>query len=320
MDTKNKILELLSQKPFSVSELSHKLKISRQMTHRHLKVLLAKNLLSKSGESPHVSYFAVSFNKESLIKKSKLIFENILWIKFNKRLSFNFKKALEFLQKKDFNFEFLIESSAVFSSRIEGNTLDLNSFLNSKLLGAKTRPKEVKEISDLITAYKFAQKHKLTEENFLKSHSILSKTFLQKSRQGKYRKEPVGIFSSDGLVYLAVEPIFVNSEMKKFFIEVKNLLAKKMTYKEMFFWASWVHLMFVLIHPFSDGNGRAAREIEKWFLAEKINDGLWSLQTEKFYFENREKYYRNLNLGVNYWENDFKKAENFTKMLSNIII
>ncbi|MBL0098191.1 MAG: Fic family protein [Bacteroidetes bacterium] len=31
-----------------------------------------------------------------------------------------------------------------------------------------------------------------------------------------------------------------------------------------------IHLVFVKIHPLNDGNGRSARLIEKWFLAQKL--------------------------------------------------
>jgi Fic family protein len=31
-----------------------------------------------------------------------------------------------------------------------------------------------------------------------------------------------------------------------------------------------IHLRLAQIHPFRDGNGRAARLIEKWFVAEKL--------------------------------------------------
>jgi hypothetical protein len=54
--------------------------------------------------------------------------------------------------------------------------------------------------------YQFAQGNSMSETNLLKAHSILSKTQLIKSKRGKYRIEPVGVFGKEGLVYLAVEP------------------------------------------------------------------------------------------------------------------
>ena len=59
--------------------------------------------------------------------------------------------------------------------------------------------------------------------------------------------------------------------MDLFLTQLASFLNKKMNKLEIFFWASWIHLMLALIHPFSDGNGRLARLVEKWFLAQKLD-------------------------------------------------
>ena len=52
------------------------------------------------------------------------------------------------------------QASAIYSSNIEGNSVDLNSFMNYKLSPEKFKQtKEVEEIENLITAYQFAQKN-----------------------------------------------------------------------------------------------------------------------------------------------------------------
>ncbi len=311
--SKEKILKLLSKNSLSVKEISKQTDLSRQIIHRHLKDLLSKSLIEKNGKPPRVFYFTTSLKKESLIKKSIGVFKKDLWGEYKKISTKALKKQSNAVNNA--KFDFLLEESAVFSSKIEGNTLDLNSFLNSKNFGVGAKKKEVKEISDLIKAYEFAQKNTLNEKNLLKVHGIISRTLLSKNRQGKYRNEPVGIFSEIGLVYLAIEPIFIQHEMTIFFTELQKIKNNKLSKKEVFFWASWVHLLFVLIHPFADGNGRVARLLEKWFLAEVLEKEAWGLQTEKFYFQNRKEYYRNLSVGVNYWESDFKKAKSFLKML-----
>ena len=207
-------------------------------------------------------------------------------------------------------------ASAVYSSNIEGNTIDLNTFMNLKLAQEKFRHhKEVEEIEDLIAAYEFAQQRSLSEKNLLKAHQILSRSFLINSRQGNYRTGRMGVFSERGLVYLAVEPENVSKEMRAFFEQLAKLLVQKLTRTETFYFASLTHLRFAHIHPFSDGNGRAARLLEKWFLAENLGREAWKLPSEKYYKEHQETYYKTINLGVNFYELDYDRCLPFLEML-----
>ena len=98
MNTKEKILKLLTEGSFSVSDLSKKLGISRQMAHRHLKELLALGIIKKRGTAPHVVYFSAVFKKESLIKTSIDIFSDFLWKKYDKSFSFDFSKKVNDLR------------------------------------------------------------------------------------------------------------------------------------------------------------------------------------------------------------------------------
>ncbi len=213
-------------------------------------------------------------------------------------------------------FDFLTAASAVYSSNIEGNSIDLNSYMNHALNGKKFKAgKEIEEIENLVKAYKLAQNSDLTEVALLSCHRILSETLLIKSKRGKYRTEQVGVFGKSGLSYLAVEPEFVGREMKLMFSGIESLLAGDLTEAEVFYFASMIHLKFVQIHPFMDGNGRAARLIEKWFIAQKLGNQFWKLPSEEYYMKNRQKYYDNLDLGVNYYELDDDRCVGFLGML-----
>lgn len=217
-------------------------------------------------------------------------------------------------------FEFMTKASAVYSSNIEGNSIDLNSFMNYQLSKEKFKAgKEIKEIENLIKAYQFAQKNKLDERNLLNCHKVLSETLLIKRKRGQYRVEPVGVFGKSGLVYLAVEPEFVEAEMGKLFVGISKLIKAELSEQEVFYFASLIHLKIAHIHPFRDGNGRVARLLEKWFVATKSGMNFWKIPSEEYYKTNQEDYYKNLNLGVNYYELEYDKCIGFLLMLPNCL-
>ena len=231
------------------------------------------------------------------------------------------KEIPQLINKYDFTIKngglsYLTKASAVYSSNIEGNTIDLNSFMNYELSKSKFKSsKEIEEIENLVKAYEFAQQSELTENNMLEGHRLLSKTLLIKSKRGKYREEPVGVFGKSGLVYLAVEPEFVKKEMKQFFEDIAFLLAEPLNEQEAFYHASLIHLKFVHIHPFNDGNGRIARLIEKWFLSEKLGKRYWKIPSEEHYKNNQTDYYEAINIGVNFYELDYSKCIKFLELL-----
>lgn len=218
------------------------------------------------------------------------------------------------------SFDYATKSSSVYSSNIEGNSIDLNSYMNYELSKEKFKTgKEIEEIEQLIKAYEFAQSNPLDESNLLNSHQILSKTLLIKSKRGKYRTEPVGVFGKSGLAYLAVEPEWVTAEMENLFAGINQLLHNNLSEEEVFYFASLLHLRFAHIHPFRDGNGRTARLLEKWFIAAKLGDKFWKIPSEKYYNDNRQYYYESINLGVNFYELDYDKCVNFLVMLPNCL-
>lgn len=217
-------------------------------------------------------------------------------------------------------FDYLTKSSAVYSSNIEGNSIDLNSYMNYELNKDKFKVgKEIEEIKDLIEAYAFAQNNPLNEKNLLHCHKIFSKTLLIKSKRGKYRIEPVGVFGKSGLAYMAVEPELVEKEMKVFFQDINELISSELNEMEVFYFASLIHLRFAHIHPFRDGNGRAARLLEKWFVAEKLGHDFWKMPSEEYYKKNQANYYETINLGVNFYELNYDRCVEFLEMLPHCL-
>ena len=116
-------------------------------------------------------------------------------------------------------------------------------------------------------------------------------------------------------MYLAVEPEFVGIETGKLFDDISLLLQTDMRLEEVFYYASMIHLWTAKIHPFADGNGRAARLAEKWFLTAKLGETSWSLNSEKYYWDHRSEYYRNIALGFNYYALNWDRCMSFLQML-----
>ena len=213
-------------------------------------------------------------------------------------------------------FQFYNSVSSVYSSKIEGENIDFDSFYKHKFLNIKYQPDYTKKVDDLYLAYEFIFKNKLNLENLQKAHSILSSNLLPKNQQGFIRNNPMFVINNDDRIeYVATEPTKVKSELYKLFNDIKKLKTAKLDDFEVFYYAAYIHLVFVKIHPFQDGNGRAARLIEKWFLIEHINEKATAVQLEKNYFKNLERYYSNIKkIGIEYETLDYSKALDFLVM------
>jgi len=246
-----------------------------------------------------------------------------LFEEYQNQLAVDIESSFDFINKKSQtaeDFRFYLASSAVHSSNIEGNNVSFDTYLKASEFNLHLKTKEMKEIDDLVVAYQFARENELTLENTLRAHAILTQSLLKKKERGKIRKVKVGVRSEGRLVYLAVEPEFVRQELEKLFADISLLRENSLTTTEIFYYAAFIHLVFVNIHPFVDGNGRATRLVEKWFLAGKSGISAWLIPSEKYYWEHREAYYKNLQIGVNYYEVKYERCLPFLWMLPNSLL
>lgn len=213
-------------------------------------------------------------------------------------------------------FQFYKSVSSVYSSKIEGVDIDFDSYFKHKFLKVKFKPGYTRKADDLYSAYDFIDNNRLTLENVQKTHSILSKNLLPKSQQGLIRNNPMFVFNSDDKIeYVAASPGIVKSELDRLFHDIDSLLHTDLNPFEIFYYASLLHLVFVKIHPFQDGNGRIARLIEKWFLIEKIGQKATSVQLEKNYYKRLNDYYSNIRkIGLEYDDLDYSKCLDFLLM------
>lgn len=241
--------------------------------------------------------------------------------KVNKGLSSAFDKLKDAEISTD-SFSFYTSVSSVFSSKIEGEEIDLDSYIKHKKFGIEFLPDYTKKIDDLYNAYTFAKSNVLNKKNIEKAHKLLGKHIVAKHFQGKIRKCNMYVATPDGKIeYVAAKPFEVESEMKKFHEDIDLLVKAKLNIQEVFFFASLIHLVFVKIHPFNDGNGRTGRLLEKWFLAQKLGDKAWFIDSERCYYQQHQGYYNNLRaLGLEYQELNYGKALPFLLMLPMALV
>jgi Fic family protein len=238
---------------------------------------------------------------------------------YKKRQPITISRHFNKIKEQTFNndtFGYAASMASVYSSMIEGNFIDFDTYLKYSTTGMNTKSKSFREIDDLISAYEFARKSELNFSNFMKAQATLSNTIISDAKyRGKIRDREVFIFSSGVKIYTGAPTSIVVEETKKLFNDISILRKRELTTSEVFYFASMIHLVFVKIHPFADGNGRSARLLEKWFLVKKLGTKAWFVPSEKLYQTRLKSYYKNLNIGSNYLNLNYDGSFPFLLML-----
>ena len=148
--------------------------------------------------------------------------------KFRESVDTNFLAVLNSIPKLQIPvdyFQFYTSVSSVYSSKIEGEDIDFDSYFKHKFLNVKFKPDYTKKADDLYKAYEFIFKNRLSFENLKKAHSILSSNLLPKSQQGKIRTNPMFVINEqDRIEYVAAEPKIVTRELEKLFIALDQIV------------------------------------------------------------------------------------------------
>lgn len=219
------------------------------------------------------------------------------------------------------DFSFYMSAGAVYSCKIEGEPIELDSFVKFKRFQIELNSEYVQQADDLYLAYKFAAKNIPSNDTVSDAHRLLAQHLVSASWLGKLRDQNSYVTSGNGRIeYAACSPMLLASEMDKFFLDIGVLLKVQLTFWESFYFASMIHLVFVKLHPWTDGNGRSARLLEKWFLASKLGPKAWFIQSEKYYYTHIELYYNNIGaIGVEYAKLDYSHTLPFLLMLPGAI-
>ncbi len=172
---------------------------------------------------------------------------------YRKQVRQDLQSALEGLSDAELStdtFSFYTSVSSVYSSKIEGEEIELDSYIKHKRFGIEFLPDYTKKTDDLYDAYTYAKTQVLHQENLEAAHKLLSKHLVVRHQQGKMRTQNMYVSTPDGKIeYVAAAPFEVASEMEKLYADIDTLLAATLDPTEVFFFASMIHLVFVKIHP-----------------------------------------------------------------------
>lgn len=214
-------------------------------------------------------------------------------------------------------FNYYAAEAAVFSSRIEGVEIGLDTYIQHKTKGSKATHDQLQRTDDLYDAYLLARDLKLDAPGIEKVHALLTRHVLPPAQQGKLRTSNVYIVTTQGKInYGASAPQQVAEEMEKFYRDLERLTTANLSMVEVFYFAALLQIVFLKLHPFSDANGRMARLLEKWFLAEKLGKKAWLLPSERAYFEYHLSYALNIRKpGLEYESLDYSQILPFLELL-----
>ena len=254
------------------------------------------------------------------------LLSNTYFSQWQSMLDIDLKTVFSSLQENTLapnSFTFYTSVSVMSSSKIEGEQLEVDSYVKHKILNIEYLPELTQKPNDLYKAYLFAKDNRLTKSNFSKVHQLITTHLLPKSQQGVLRNTEMLVMEhkTGRIQYEAASLSKVEDLYNQLWIEIDALLRKELTIDEVFYYASFLHLTCVNIHPFGDGNGRISRLLEKWFLAEKLGSNAWYIKSEKYYYQQVNDYYKNLaRLGIFHDSLDYHKSIPFLLMLPSSLV
>lgn len=208
--------------------------------------------------------------------------------------------------------------SAVYSSQVEGSKVTMDEFVATMEVTKGTpRLRSIREVHDLVLAYEFAGSRTLNTKNLLEAHTIASATVIGNANdRGAWRSKGVKVGNALVTIYMAPHQSLVPGLMTSLMAEVRALMGRKLDLTETFYYAALLHLAFVKVHPFIDGNGRTGRLLEKWFLAHHLGPVAWRIRSEQYTIEHRGLYYKELaRLGTHWGALDWEQCIPFLLML-----
>lgn len=181
------------------------------------------------------------------------------------------------------------------STSIEGNPLNRKQVEKTlsdtspltRHVYAETEVRNYKRAIDFIDKRK-SSGEKMSIEDILTVHKIITDELLDNERAGNWRRNPVYIENQrEEVIYTAPEPERVQDEVDQLLSWLNNA-----SYDIHPVIASAIfHIQFVSIHPFADGNGRSTRALTMLYLGLRNYDFRGSLVLDSYYSTDKQAYY-----------------------------
>jgi hypothetical protein len=121
-----------------------------------------------------------------------------LLTEFKARIKFDPQKALEKAREFDMPvdyFTFYKSLSSVYSSKIEGEEIDFDSYFKYKFLNVQYKADYTQKADDLFEAYEFIEEKSINLENLKAAHALITRHLLFKSQQGRIRTNPMFVLN-----------------------------------------------------------------------------------------------------------------------------
>ena len=209
------------------------------------------------------------------------------------------------------------EVSSYASTSIEGNPLPLTEVkkvLQNKPENIRTSEREVVNYNQaLINLNKRLQTERmeLSLKLILNVHSQIMNELLPEFETGKLRQTPVVVHDprTGGIVYLPPDA----NDVPTLLTELVDYVNKKRNKVDPLLLAGIFHKQMVIIHPFTDGNGRTTRLVTKALLAAMGLNTFNLFSFENYYNKNVTKYFQTVGEYGNYHE--FAEKIDFTPWL-----
>jgi Fic family protein len=181
------------------------------------------------------------------------------------------------------------------STSIEGNPLNMKqveqTLANKNPLTrhqyAEIEVRNYKKAIDFIDKRKKSRK-KMTVEDVLSVHKIITDGLLDETRAGNWRRNTVHIEDQNEVMLYEATPV------DEVVDEINNLIdwLNNESYEIHPVIASAIfHIQFVSIHPFADGNGRSTRALTMLYLGLRDYDFRSALVLDSYYSTDKKAYY-----------------------------